>query len=202
MDENFKNFFLLLQRWNRTVRLVSDASDFDAFYDEHVRDVIELSGLLSGVRNIIDLGTGAGIPGILIKIARPEIKVALLDSVRKKVSFCDEAIRQLGLSGIEAVCGRAEDPETMRRLGRFDAVVSRATWKMSEMLDKTITYMNDGDAARIIAMKGDSWHVEYREAKGIVEANGLKIALVHDYALRDGRRRSIVMLGRDLSSRK
>lgn len=196
-DELFCKYFSLLAKWNKKVSLVSSARDEAEFRAKHVDDALELVPFLGDVHRLIDLGAGAGIPGIIIKIARPEIEVLLLDSIRKKVSFCDEAIRQLGLAGIRAVCGRAEDIVVQNEVGKFDAVVSRATWKLKELLIKSIAYVNDGPGtSKILAMKGSAWNEEFQEAAVVMAENGLKLAKAHEYDLRGGERRSILVIER------
>ena len=79
MDQAISKYFSLLKKWNRSIRLVSSAESEDEFRQRHVRDVEEILPLLAGINTMIDIGTGAGLPGIPIKIARPEIDVVLLD---------------------------------------------------------------------------------------------------------------------------
>ena len=194
MDQTISKYFFLLKKWNRSIRLVSSAESEDEFRKRHVRDVEELLPLLVGIDTMIDIGTGAGLPGILIKILRPEIEVVLLDSIRKKISFCEEAIRSLGLTGIRAVVGRAEDEGVRSDLETFDAVISRATWNMANYIKISSCYMDRERGSRLIALKGAHWREELAEAENVIDKQGLMLDNVHEYTLPDGLKRCIVIL--------
>jgi len=183
MDELVSRYFALLSKWNKSIRLVSSADDEEEFRAKHMRDALELAPFLTETRTLLDIGTGAGLPGILIKILRPEIEVTLLDSIRKKVSFCEEAIRTLGLTGIRAVAGRAEDNNILKLLGKFDAIVSRATWSLDEYLKISTPYLAETPSASVYALKGAKASEELSKAKNILEKQGLKLTLDHPYSI-------------------
>ena len=193
MTEKIKEYFDLLKKWNRSIKLVSRADDFDRFVFEHVEDALRACEHLKGASSLLDIGTGAGIPGILIKMEMPDLRVVLLDSIRKKVSFCEEAIRTLGLEGIEAITARAEDEAVIEALGGFDAIVSRATWKLSDYLPMAIPYMG-GEGSRIVAMKGPAWSEELAEAEPFMSEKGLKLVAADEYKLTDGRDRCLLII--------
>jgi 16S rRNA (guanine527-N7)-methyltransferase len=193
MTEKLKEYFDLLSKWNRSIKLVSRADDFDQFVFEHVEDALRACEHLKGASSLLDIGTGAGIPGILIKMQIPSLRVVLLDSIRKKVSFCEEAIRKLGLEGIEALPGRAEDEAVIEALGRFDAIVSRATWKVGEYLPMAVPYMG-AEGSRIIAMKGPAWRDEIAEAEAFMVERGLKLIAADEYKQADGRGRCLLVI--------
>lgn len=193
MTEKLKEYFDLLQKWNESIKLVSRTDDFDQFVFEHVEDALRTRKHLENAKSLLDLGTGAGIPGILIKMDMENLRVVLLDSVRKKVSFCEEAIRKLGLEGIEAITGRAEDEAVIEALGKFDAIVSRATWKVNEYLRMALPYMG-GPGSKIIAMKGPNWRDELAEAKPLMVENDLKTVAADKYVLGDGRRHCLLVI--------
>lgn len=194
MTEKLREYFDLLSRWNQSIKLVSRADDFDQFVFEHVEDALRMRDHLKGVKSLLDLGTGAGIPGILIKMDMENLRVVLLDSIRKKISFCEEAIRRLGLENIEAITGRAEDEATIEALGPFDAIVSRATWKLEEFIRMAIPYMKKR-GSRVIAMKGPAWREELGNAKDVMEENSIAIIAIDEYEHADGRRRCLIVLG-------
>jgi len=190
-----REYFDLLSHWNKKINLVSNADDFDVFVFEHVEDALRMHGHLEGAKTLLDLGTGAGIPGILIKLDMPDLRVVLLDSIRKKISFCEEAIRRLGLKGIEAVTGRAEDEAIIQALGTFDAIVTRATWKLSDYLKMAAPYMHDS-GSRVIAMKGAGWRDELAEARDFMAESGIRFLSTDEYDLADGRRHTMLVFGR------
>ena len=166
-------------------------SDEEDFHRKHVGDARALIPYLGEAKTLIDLGTGAGLPGILIKIARPDIEVTLLDSTRKKISFCEEVIRSLSLEGVRATWGRAEDPKVVSSLGRFDVAVSRATWKLAEFLKIARPYLWKG--SRCMAMKGARWREEEEEARETAKANALKLEGTHEYHLEGKEQRCILV---------
>lgn len=190
MDELIRQYFDLLVRWNRRINLTA-IKDWEEFQQKHIADSLELLPFLDGAKNILDIGTGAGIPGIILKIERPELEVTLLDSTRKKISFCDEAIRQLGLKGIRAVWGRAEDPKIVQSLGQFDLVVSRAAWGLSEFLGVAAPYVANGK--RLIAMKGLRWKEELDDAQGAMSRHSFELVSSHSYRLAGGESRCIMI---------
>jgi 16S rRNA (guanine527-N7)-methyltransferase len=190
MADPIKKFFELLSKWNAELNLTA-IKDWDDFLLRHVEDSRSLLPYLAEVRTLIDLGTGAGVPGIIIKILRPEIDVTLLDSTRKKISFCDEAIRELNLSGIRSVWGRAEDDVLQNKLGRFDCVVSRATWELKKFLPIAAHYIND--MGKIIAMKGSKWNEELGESVEVIEKEELKLTTSATYELKGNVQRAILI---------
>lgn len=193
MDENLRLFFDLLIQWNRRINLTA-VKDIEGFRNKHVKDSLSLLPFLGDAKKIVDLGAGAGIPGIIIKIAQPDIDVTLVDATRKKISFCEEAIRKLGLQGIRAIWGRAEDPSLARSVGRFDVVVSRATWKLAEFLKIAHSFAaNDGI---IIAMKGPKWRRELEAAAKMALEGALVLEGTHPYKLPDGEERCLLVFKR------
>lgn len=124
----FGQYLALLQKWNKTYNLTS-LTDAAEIRIKHFEDSLALLPHLPASGRLLDIGTGAGFPGVPLKIGRPELEICLLDSREKKIRFCNAVIRELGLKGISAVKGRVEDKETQECLGQFDAVVSRATFK-------------------------------------------------------------------------
>ena len=193
MEEAIREYFELLKKWNRHINLTA-ADDEERFESTHVEDARFLLAHLGNAGTLIDLGSGAGIPGMLVKIWRPDIEVTLLDSTRKKVSFCGEAIRRLGLAGIRAAWGRAEDERMRRALGVYDVVVSRATWELGEFLEMALPYA--AEKGRIIAMKGPRWEEELSAAAGVLEKTPLALEGAHPYSLPGGKTRCILVFER------
>ncbi len=105
---------------------------------------------------VLDLGTGAGFPGIPLKIARPDLSLTLVDSKRKKINFVRYAIRQLGLENIEAVQSRAED--LAEETYRFDVVISKAVASVRQLYRLAAPLLKEN--GRLIAMKGQGYRTE------------------------------------------
>lgn len=190
MNPAFSTYFALLQKWNRHINLAGIENE-GMFLHKHVADVEALLPHIVGVQRVIDLGTGAGIPGILLKILRPDLDMTLLDATRKKISFCSEAIRQLGLGDTRAVWGRAEDAVLSRAVGRFDLVLSRATWALTKYLTMAIPYV--AEEGRVIAMKGPRWPEELAAAANVLKKSPLSLEGTHPYELPGGEKRCLVV---------
>lgn len=147
-----------LKAWNRRINLTSIEDDREILV-KHFLDSLTPVCFLSGVNSVLDMGAGAGFPGIPLKIAVPGLQVLLLDSVLKKVSFMRHIIRTLGLRDIEAIHGRAEARELMTRLsGAFDCVISRAFTELGAFSALALPYLRSG--GMLVAMKGPAVHEE------------------------------------------
>lgn len=121
--------------------------------------------------SLIDVGSGAGFPGIPLKILYPELKVTLLDSLQKRVNFLNEVIEALGLEGIEAIHARAEDGARREDLReRFDIAVSRAVAQLPVLAEYCLPYVKAGGS--FLAYKGSGAEEEAEAAKGAVRRLG------------------------------
>jgi len=118
-----------LERWNRRVNLTA-IRDLETMVSGHILDSLVVRPLLEG-RRVIDVGTGAGFPGLPLAIAEPQIEFGLLDSNGKKISFVQHVIGELGLSNASAIRARAEDYAPAER---FDTVIARALASIPKLL--------------------------------------------------------------------
>lgn len=172
----FTQFAELIQQWNRTYRLVGDA-ERDVVFNRHIADSLSVLPFLDTdtpfgpCDGIIDLGSGAGLPGIPLQICLPEVPVTLVESQRKRVNFCETVRRALGLTRLRIIHGRAEDPHVRQCAGQANVVVSRATWKLAPYLDIARPYCSRG--GRIIAMKSGDILEEIERAMGRLTVLGL-----------------------------
>ncbi len=190
VKDKIKKYYELLVKWNEKVNLVS-ISDEEEFVRKHVRDTEKIIPHLKGVGTLVDLGSGAGLPGILIKILKPKIDVTLVEATRKKVSFCEEVVRSLKLKNILPIWGRVEDEGLMRGLGAFDAVVSRATWELKKYVIIAGRYVGSGGIC--IAMKGSKWAEELQEAANVIEESNFEHISTEEYELDGGEKRAILV---------
>ncbi|MFQ5442589.1 MAG: 16S rRNA (guanine(527)-N(7))-methyltransferase RsmG [Thermodesulfobacteriota bacterium] len=164
----FLTYLEELKRWNRKINLTSVTSDREILI-RHFLDSLTLAGPIRALKlkKILDIGSGAGFPGLPLKIAAPELEVVLVDSVKKKVFFLRHIIRTLALDGtIKALHGRAGDffPGGLPVEGEgFDCVTSRAFSRLKGFLALAFPYCRKG--GYVIALKGPSLTEELREAE-------------------------------------
>lgn len=173
--EKFYKYLKLLLKWNTKINLTSIVSPEEVrelhFIDSlslvpHLvsRETIKTSRDIS----LLDIGSGGGFPGIPIKIAMPQLKVTLVDSVKKKCDFMKTIIRELGLNKIEVA------QKTIREggegLGKFDLIVSRATFSMSELIHLSHRFLAPGGT--VVSYKGASVADEISDAMGPLERYG------------------------------
>lgn len=175
--EGFAKYMRELRLWNKKINLTSVDDDRDIIV-RHFLDSLTTAGLFKGGERVLDVGAGAGFPGIPLKIAIPSIDLVLLDSVEKKVHFMRHIIRTLGLkSGIEALSGRVEDPAFIERYrSSFDVVISRAFTALSGFIAAGLPLLRSG--GRIIALKGPSVAEEIEEASSIQGIEDLRVVKV------------------------
>lgn len=169
----FITYLKELQAWNRKINLTSIESDREIVI-RHFLDSLTPLPFVKDSKRLLDIGSGAGFPGIPLKIAAPQLEVTLLDSVEKKVHFMRHIIRTLGLKGIEATYGRAEDPKIIERYGSlFDCVISRAFAELGKLLELSLPFVAKGGS--IIAIKGPAFDRELEEARGVRGVEGPEI---------------------------
>lgn len=144
--DQFMRYYDLLTEWNSFMNLTA-ITEFDEVCKKHFVDSVSLCKAfdLSKVQTLIDVGTGAGFPGIPLKIMFPTLKITLLDSLGKRIKFLNEVISVLGLENVEAIHGRAEDyakPALLRE--KFDFCVSRAVANLSTLSEYCLPFVKKG----------------------------------------------------------
>lgn len=137
----------LLVHWNRRFNLTGTRAPAD-IVQRHILDSLSVAPYLCGDR-ILDAGTGAGLPGLVLAIARPELRYTLLDSAGKKTRFCLQAVAELSLDNVDVVHSRLEEYAPAQP---FDCVVSRAFVSAPELVEKSGRLVFPGGA--LLAMKG------------------------------------------------
>ena len=140
-------------------------------------------------KRIIDVGCGAGFPGVPVAIACPEAKVTLLDSLGKRMNWLQTVLPQLGVDA-QCITARAEEAVTQHR-EKFDIATSRAVARLNILLELTAPYVKVGGA--VVALKGSAAREELAEAEGAVKKLGLKLEQIRDFTI-DGASHSIILL--------
>ena len=144
---------------------------------------------LSG-KSIIDVGCGAGFPGVPLAIACPEAKVTLLDSLAKRMNWLETVLPQLGVKNAECITARAEEAVATRRES-YDFATSRAVARLNMLLELTAPYVKVG--GKVLAMKGAAAKEELEEAKGAIAKLGLKLEEVREFPV-DGTQHAVIVL--------
>ena len=140
-------------------------------------------------KRLIDVGCGAGFPGVPLAIACKEAKITLLDSLGKRVKWLEEILPQLGISA-ECITARAEE-EAQKRRETYDFATSRAVARLNILLELTAPYVKVGGA--VLALKGSAAREELEEAKNAVKKLGLKVETIRDFTV-DGATHSVILL--------
>ena len=131
-------------------------------------------------KTLIDVGCGAGFPGVPTAIACPEAKVTLLDSLAKRMNWLETVLPQLGVANAECVTARAEEAVVDRRES-YDYATSRAVARLNILLELTAPYVKIGGA--VLALKGSAAREELEEAKSAISKLGLQIESVNDFTV-------------------
>ena len=179
----FLRYYELLVEWNEFMNLTA-ITEYNEVMKKHFLDSLSLIKTydVSQVRSVIDVGTGAGFPGLALKIAYPNLKVTLLDSLNKRIKFLDEVINQLGLTDIETVHGRAEDfakPGKLRE--RYDICVSRAVANLTSLSEYCLPFVKVG--GEFISYKSEKMSEELENAKKAISVLGGKYDRCEEFYL-------------------
>ena len=179
--KQFYDYMNLLIEWNKKINLTAIIEP-DEIILKHFIDSLTINNEIKKGDKIADIGTGAGFPGITIKILNPENEVVLIDSLNKRLIFLDEVINKLGLKNISTVHARAEEigHNKMYR-EQFDIVTSRAVAKLNVLLEymKPLTKIG----GKCICLKGPNIEQEISEAKNALEILGGEITKISEITL-------------------
>ena len=155
----FLSYVDLLRKWGRRINLSSVLTDREIII-KHLIDSLTVAEFMPPGSRVIDIGTGAGFPGIPLSIHDPSLKVTLLESVGKKVAFLKDAKRSLGLNGINIHHGRAEEADIGMR-GAFQRVASRALGSIGTVVALGTPYLDIG--GEMVIMKGPRGKKEWED---------------------------------------
>lgn len=173
--EKFLIYYEMLIEWNEKINLTA-IKNYEDVMKKHFVDSLSLVKVcdLTGSLSLIDVGTGAGFPGLALKIAFPDMKVTLLDSLGKRIHFLDEVILKLGIQGVNTVHGRAEDYAKQGKFREsFNLCVSRAVANLSTLAEYCLPFVKvDG---LFISYKSEKVSEELENAGHAISILGGKV---------------------------
>ncbi|MDD3173050.1 MAG: 16S rRNA (guanine(527)-N(7))-methyltransferase RsmG [Herbinix sp.] len=182
--QQFMDYYELLIEWNKVMNLTAITTLSDVVI-KHFVDSLTLAKIIRPTsEKILDIGTGAGFPGIPLKIVFPDTNIVLLDSLNKRLQFLNEVISKLGMKNIITLHGRAEDygrdPEYREQ---FDLCVSRAVAKLSSLSEYCIPYVKKGGF--FISYKSGNIDEELESSQRAIKLLGAKVEQVSEFILPD-----------------
>lgn len=170
--EQFMKYKQLLLEWNQKINLTAITEDREIIL-KHFVDCISIVSIMSFPKgaSVIDVGTGAGFPGIPLKIVCPEIQITLLDSLQKRLIFLQEVIQQLALSGVSCIHSRAEDSGKQKEYREnYDYCVSRAVANLTVLCEYCLPFVKLG--GMLIAFKGPEAEQEVQQSQKAIKVLG------------------------------
>lgn len=177
----FYNYMNLLLEWNEKINLTAITNPEEIVL-KHFIDSLTINKYIEKNKNIVDVGTGAGFPGIPLKIYRPDVKITLVDSLNKRIIFLNEVIDNLKLNDIYTVHSRIEDfGKDKKYREKFDYVTARAVANLSVLSEYLIpiTKVN----GKCICMKGSEIEEEVDNSKNAIKILGGKIEKIEKFDL-------------------
>ena len=178
--DQLDKYYHLLKEWNEKINLTRIIEENDV-YLKHFYDSLTLSRVidLNKSLTLCDIGTGAGFPGLVLKIVFPSLKITLVDSLLKRIKFLNIVIEELGLTGIETVHSRAEDYVKFHK-NEFDIVTSRAVSRLINLLDYSVPLVKKG--GYFVPMKANC-EDEIKESLPILKRKNLTVEKIDEFYL-------------------
>ncbi len=189
-------YFTELRRWSKRVNLIAKRASDGEILEKHFLDSLTLLPLLDGnTPHLLDIGTGAGFPGLVCKTVKPELRLTLVEPRQKRVAFLSHITRTLGLSNVTILDCRVEDEDRLPSNGDFTHISSRAVSEMTIFMDMVSRFVNPG--VRVICMKGPKWEEELKVWRKSLTSEQFQVLSRNEYRLPEcGGIRHLLVLGR------
>lgn len=198
MQQQFEDYMNLLLDWNEKINLTAITEE-DEIILKHFVDSLTILKYIKKGESIVDIGTGAGFPGIPVKIAREDTKVTLVDSLNKRIIFLKEVIEKLHLEKIETLHYRAEEfGKNKKYRESFDVATSRAVANLSTLVEYLLPLVKVGGIC--ICMKGSEIKEELENAKKAIQILGGKIEHHEEFTLPETNIKRNIIIIRKISS--
>lgn len=179
--EMFFNYMNLLLEWNEKINLTAITEEKEVIV-KHFVDSLTIAKYIPEGASLVDVGTGAGFPGIPLKIIREDLKITLLDSLQKRINFLDVVIKELNLENIETIHARVEEfGKNSKYRESFEVATSRAVANLSTLTEYLLPLVKVGGIA--ICMKGSSIEEELETSKKAINVLGGKVSNVFEFDL-------------------
>lgn len=190
--EELYQYMNLILEWNEKINLTA-IKDEKEFIVKHFIDSLTIGEWIKAGKRILDIGTGAGFPGVPLKIYYPDLKVTLIDSVKKKIMVLEDVIEKLKLDRIEALHIRAEElAKDSNYREKFDFVTTRAVSSLATISEYMLPFVKiDGKA---ICMKGPNIEQELKEAEKVIKLLGGEIEKIEKIEINGEFERNIIMI--------
>lgn len=202
-EKQFYQYYELLVKWNKVMNLTAIV-DYEEVQEKHFIDSLSLVKMINikSVHTLIDVGTGAGFPGLPLKIVFPHLEVILLDSLQKRILFLNEVIHDLRLFQIEAKHGRAEDyAKNVKYRENFDLCVSRAVADLSVLSEYCIPFVKIG--GKFISYKSDLIDEEVKHSENAIHILGGDIQKIEKFQLPESEiKRSFISISKERTTDK
>ena len=182
-EEQFYNYMKLLLEWNEKINLTAITEQNDIIL-KHFIDSITINKYIEQSNSIIDIGTGAGFPGIPLAIVKEKNNIILVDSLNKRINFLNEVCKEISLENIQCIHARAEElASDLEYRENYETVVSRAVARLNVLIEYMLPFVKKGGLC--ICMKGPNIDRELEEAKNAIKVLGGEIEEIVDFNLPD-----------------
>ena len=188
--EKFYEYMKLLLEWNEKINLTA-IKDEKEFVIKHFVDSLTINQYIKPKIKLIDVGTGAGFPGLPLKLFHEELDCSLIDSVGKKINVLNDIISKLELKNVEAIHTRAEDFAKEHR-EKYDVAVSRAVANMNTLVEYLIPFVKVGGI--VICMKGPKYDEELETARKAINVLGGTIEKVESFFIDEELERNVIII--------
>lgn len=196
--EKFYKYMLGIIEWNEKIN-VTAITDEKEFLVKHFIDCLTISRFVADGKTLLDVGTGAGFPGIPLKISNPDLKVTLIDSVNKKLNVIREVSNSIELENLEIIHTRAEDLANNKDYReKYDFVTTRAVSNLSTIVEYMIPFLKIGGKA--ICMKGPNYEEELKSAEKAISILGGKLDRVENLVINNEIERNIIVISKEKST--